>query len=614
MLGERPRQPTRRLRRNTGVRTLFALFFGIAGMFVAGAALDVPVVHAGPPPHAGPRAGSRRGGPPPYAPGSPSTDTSVPPGGPPGADEHAGHHETGPEDAEVFLPGTTLPRLVSGDALPPATRQLLRARADESVSQGRAELAAGLRRLADAPAGDSDALASAIAQVRQGSRELSKGVALRRSLAQPSTAAETTLEWFRQDLGLRRSTATDSQGGLGVFHLGVMAILVAFAGAMLWMYFFKMRRAAALLQTLEASAPAPGRRVVEQPTRASTWRGELKVAAVFRETETVKTFRLCHPDASPIPFTYLPGQFLTVKVAPSGKTVQRSYTIASSPTQGDYVEITVKRESEGIASRFLHDQVSPGDTLTVSAPAGRFTFTGKEADAVVLIAGGVGITPMMSIARYLTDRVWGGAIHLLACCKREEDIIFARELETLAQRYETFRYTAVLSSPGDGWTGIRGRLTKETVLELIPDVAKHRVHVCGPLPMMDAVASMLEEIGVPTDQIRTEKFGPATPRPKPVTKPDPSKAENKHLPVVAFRASGKKGALGPGVTILDAAETAGVEIDNSCRVGTCGSCVVRLLKGEVTMEVEDGLHPDDKADGLVLACQACAKADIVVDA
>ena len=610
-LDRRPR-PKCGLLRTTRTPMLFALFLGIAGVSVTEAALDVSIAHAGPPPHAGPRRGGRQ----PASPGSPSTETSLPRGGPPDSDEHAAHHQDETDDAEVFLPGTNLPRLVSGDALSPATRQLLQARADESVTLGRAELTAGLRRLADAPAGDSDALASALAQLRQGSRELSKGVALRRSLAQPATAPETTLEWFRQDLGLRRATASDSEGGLGIFHVGVMAILVAFAAAMLWMYFFKMRRAAALLQTLETSVPPPGRRVVEQPTRASTWRGELKIAAVFRETETVNTFRLSHPDGAPIPFTYLPGQFLTVKVAPSGKPVQRSYTIASSPTQRDYVEITVKRESQGIASRFLHDQLNPGDTIAVSAPAGRFTFTGQEADDVVLIAGGVGITPMMSIARYLTDRTWGGSVHLLVCCKREEDIIFARELDMLAERYQTFSYTAVLSNPSDGWKGIRGRLTKETIVELIPQVAKHRVHVCGPLPMMDAVTTMLEEVSVPTEQIRTEKFGPATPRPKPTSSSETKtlKTKSEHLPIVTFRASGKKAELGPDVTILDAAETAGVEIDNSCRVGSCGSCVVRLLKGEVTMEVEDGLHPDDKADGLILACQACAKADVVVDA
>ena len=83
--------------------------------------------------------------------------------------------------------------------------------------------------------------------------------------------------------------------------------------------------------------------------------------------------------------------------------MKRSYTIASSPTQAHYCAVTVKREENGVVSRFLHDEVKEGDLLELSAPGGKFVFTGEEADSIVLIAGGVGITPMMSAIRYLTD-------------------------------------------------------------------------------------------------------------------------------------------------------------------------------------------------------------------
>ena len=97
----------------------------------------------------------------------------------------------------------------------------------------------------------------------------------------------------------------------------------------------------------------------------------------MRETPTVQTFRLADPAADRLPFDFLPGQFLQVEVEPDGgKAARRSYTIASSPTQRAHVELTVKREEQGVVSRHLHDQVSVGDLLKITGPFGAFTFTG----------------------------------------------------------------------------------------------------------------------------------------------------------------------------------------------------------------------------------------------
>jgi ferredoxin-NADP reductase len=115
----------------------------------------------------------------------------------------------------------------------------------------------------------------------------------------------------------------------------------------------------------------------------------------------VKTFRFTPPTGGAIPFEYLPGQFVTLHVAPGGIPTKRSYTIASSPTWRDRIEITVKREGQGLVSRWLHDELKIGDEVEIEAPNGTFTFSGKEAHRVVLIGGGVGITPLMSVVRYL---------------------------------------------------------------------------------------------------------------------------------------------------------------------------------------------------------------------
>jgi len=188
--------------------------------------------------------------------------------------------------------------------------------------------------------------------------------------------------------------------------------------------------------------------------KAVQWTGSLQVAKVFQETPEVRTIRLVMPKGSKLPFDYLPGQYLIVKPEIDGKKVKRSYTIASSPTRNGYCELTIKREERGLVSRYMHDVLREGSVLDIYAPVGRFTFTGAEAERIVLIAGGVGITPLMSKIRYLTDLAWSGTIYLIFSVKAEKDIIFREELETLQKRFANFKVTVTLTrEPSPTWGG-----------------------------------------------------------------------------------------------------------------------------------------------------------------
>jgi ferredoxin-NADP reductase len=412
---------------------------------------------------------------------------------------------------------------------------------------------------------------------------------------------------------------------------------------MIWMYLFKMRRAALLLQELTGGATitsiteaAPfatsGRAalVVTEPVPAEAvpsagrkWAGTLRISRIFQETPDVKTFRLMNPVGGALPFSYLPGQFLTVTVPSDGKPVKRTYTIASSPTQHDYVEITVKHEEGGVVSGHLHTEVQPGALLEFSGPSGSFIFTGRECKCILLIGGGVGITPLMSVLRYLTDRSWPGDIYLLYGVRTPQDIIFREELDYLQRRHANLHVVITVSRPeGTDWTGPTGRMTKELITKSVPDLASRYVHICGPVPMMEALKKMLADLGVPSERIKTEAFGPALGKPEP-TRPQPvapfgigveAQAARLALPTVTFSLSDKSALLPPDQTILDAADQVGVEIDNSCRVGTCGTCRVKLLSGNVAMAVEDGLEPGDKEQGIILACQAKSTGNVTVEA
>jgi ferredoxin-NADP reductase len=349
------------------------------------------------------------------------------------------------------------------------------------------------------------------------------------------------------------------------------------------------------------------------PPRAGPWSGLLRVARIFEETPDVKTFRFTPPKGGRLPFSYLPGQFLSLTVRQDDKPVRRSYTIASSPSQRDYVEITVKRVEQGVVSGYLHDRVKEGDRLEVSVPFGSFTFTGKEADSIVLIGGGVGITPLMTVIRYLTDHGWPRDIFLLYSCRTSRDFIFREELEYLQRRYANLHVVASMTrAKGTEWMGPTGRLTKELIAQNVPNIASRRVHLCGPPPMMEAMEGILGELGVPKEQVKIESFTLARGKPEPErqvleTKP-PTAA------TVAFAKSGKSAPLPPDRTVLEVAESIGVEIPSICRVGVCGACKTRLLSGSVTMAVQDALTPEDKAKGIILACQAKSTVPISVEA
>jgi ferredoxin-NADP reductase len=339
------------------------------------------------------------------------------------------------------------------------------------------------------------------------------------------------------------------------------------------------------------------------------------VGSIVTETPSVKTFRLL-PSSSDglLPFTFLPGQFLNVAFWIGGATMNRSYSISSSPTHREYVEVSVKREPRGAVSRHISDLLKVGDRIEAGGPVGRFTFAGTEADSIVLIAGGVGITPMMSITRYLTERSWAGDVFFLYACRAPTDFIFANDVAALQRVNPKLRVTVTMSRPeGTDWNGPRGHFTKELLTQTVPNLPSRRIHLCGPPSMMDSTKAILTELGVAPDQIKTESFG--------ATKPTPAAAGTSSKPtapatgpLVSFSKNNKSAKIRAGQTVLELSEALGIGIPNSCRVGTCGVCKVKMTSGEVVMAVEDALEPDDRANGIILACQAKPNGDIAVEA
>ncbi|WP_269208721.1 flavin reductase family protein [Acetobacter aceti] len=188
------------------------------------------------------------------------------------------------------------------------------------------------------------------------------------------------------------------------------------------------------------------------------------------------------------------------------------------------------------------------------------------------------------------------------------DYVFRQEIEWLERRNDKLHVIATMRrSPGTEWSGPEGRITKELLQQSVPDLTNRRIHVCGPPGMMASMRALLTDLAVPEANVHSEAFGPAAMKAEPAVGPvaaPSSPAVTPAATTITFSTSGKSAPLQLDETVLDAADAAGVNIPSSCRSGICGMCTTHLQQGEVTMAVEDGLDPADKAKGFILACQA----------
>ncbi len=212
-----------------------------------------------------------------------------------------------------------------------------------------------------------------------------------------------------------------------------------------------------------------------QPRQWSS--GELTVRCIqeIAETHDVKTFRFV---AEPtVLFSYKPGQFVTLDLEIEGKRVMRSYSISSTPSRPHILEVTVKRvppptdvadAPPGLVSNWLHDYLTVGSQVKLKGPMGQFTCADNQAQKLLFISAGSGITPMMSMSRWLCDRAADVDVVFIHSARSPRDVIFRQELESMAARYANFKLavTTTRSEPGQAWVGYTGRLN-EVMLQAI---------------------------------------------------------------------------------------------------------------------------------------------------
>ncbi len=350
-------------------------------------------------------------------------------------------------------------------------------------------------------------------------------------------------------------------------------------------------------------------------TTPPSWDAERDDTLICRqvrdETRDVKTFSFTAPE--PRLFRFKPGQFLTFAFEIDGATINRCYTVASSPTRPDMVSITVKHMPGGEVSPWLHARMRPGMTVAVNGPLGDFTYVDHESAQYLFLSGGSGITPLMSMARSHDDLASDADIVFVHCARSPADIIFRRELELLASRRAGFRAVPVCEadSPGETWAGLRGRLSLPMLRLIAPDFMERTVFCCGPAPYMAAVRGMLADAGYEMARYREESFDFAT------LSASVQEETVAAAPAAGFRVefakSGRIVECCPGTFILDAAREAGLRLPSSCTKGMCGTCKSRLIAGTVDMNHAGGIRPREIQQGLVLICCSRPTSDLVID-
>lgn len=364
----------------------------------------------------------------------------------------------------------------------------------------------------------------------------------------------------------------------------------------------------------------------------SGWRDFRVVRRVFEDASKSQCSFYLQPVDGALLEPFQPGQYLTFSLklpdSPAGasgraRTVTRCYSLSDQPDPASY-RITIKRVPPpagqpelppGISSGHFHDRVHEGDLLQVKSPSGHFCIDPDASVPVVFIAGGIGITPMMSMLRWCVAMQPERLVHLYYGVRSSGDHAFKEVLENLAAAHPAFTLNVVYSSPGADDVQARdyqhvGYIDLALLRRTLPH-GRHQFYVCGPPPMMQSLVPALREWGVQVDDIRYEAFGPASVRPTVPLTNEPLTNVSGAIEV-HFSRSGRTLAWdGQDANLLNFAERHDLLVESGCRSGSCGACQTRLISGVVTYTDT----PDhDILEGSCLLCVGKPHSTLVLEA
>lgn len=322
---------------------------------------------------------------------------------------------------------------------------------------------------------------------------------------------------------------------------------------------------------------------------------------VLKVTADVKAFRFV--DDSGQSLDYKPGQFLTIELEVGGKKHFRSYTMSSTPTNQEYFELTVKRVDGGVVSNWLCDHLKTGATLRMTGPHGRFSCAPKPRKKMLFLSAGSGVTPMLSMARWIRDQELDTDVVFFHCARTAKDLIFSGEVDAMQAANPNFvqHITLTRSTKREKWSGLTGYLDAAMLHTVAPDFAEREVFICGPTGFMEGTKALFQSAGFAMTHFHEESFGTVN-------------IVEANGGTVCFAASGIEVACSGQQNMLDIADQAGVKIASACRTGDCGECKVRKVSGDALMANTAGLDAHEVEDGYVLTCVTFVNGRVVMAA
>ena len=226
---------------------------------------------------------------------------------------------------------------------------------------------------------------------------------------------------------------------------------------------------------------------------------ETTLQSIIQRTSNVTSFRFPRP----ADLEYKPGQFFFVTLRHGNKELRKHFSFSSSPTERDHIEFT-KKLSDSEYSTTLR-AAKAEDWANIDGPYGQFTFEG-EYPKIALLGGGIGITPFMSIAKYATDKGLSNKITLFYGCHTPNDIVFREEFWELTKQNNTLKVYFTVNEATHNWTDATGRIDAGVIRRELPDYKDYIFYACGPPPMVKAMQSLVESLGLSKEKLKIEYF------------------------------------------------------------------------------------------------------------
>jgi ferredoxin-NADP reductase len=410
--------------------------------------------------------------------------------------------------------------------------------------------------------------------------------------------------------------------------LGVLLQSAILLGAGFLRHWSRYRQLQLRADDIESGTPSPS----AETAAVSAWQGQRSFRVTHKVAEdagaSVCSFHLVPEDGKPLP-AFLPGQFLTfhldVAVADGTRErIVRCYSLSGAPSP-DHCRVSIKRVPApagrgdlppGRSSNHFHDHVEVGSVLQVGAPAGHFHLDAGTGP-VVLIGGGIGITPMLSMLNWSLAGQSERELWLFYGVRNSREHAMKNEIETLAAAHGNFKLHVCYSDPLPGDVAGRdyhhaGRVGVD-LLRLELPLKPYHFYICGPTPMMASLVAGLEDWGVPDGHIHFEAFGPASvKRRRSASVPEGDGSTAQGDVVVTFARSGKQLPWQPDAgTLLEFAEREGVAVSSGCRAGGCGTCQTMIKAGEVAYPQPPDFDPEP---GNCLLCVCVPKTSVTLEA